>query len=161
MPIDETVLATLADAARLSTAQLEGISQTVLGTALRNVSGANDPAGQIRDMIAYARQYDLTRELAAALLYTGADRPGMQNYLLGKDMVNSTDDSHGNSPHVNALDIVRLENRVGRLEDKFDAMAQKIETYLTRSPLNWSIVGWGIVLAIGAGVALWAVAVVK
>lgn len=161
MPINETVLATLADAARLSTAQLEGISQTVLQTALRNVSNANEPAGQVKDMIAYAAQYGLVRELAAALLYTGADRPGLQNLLLGDgdNMANQEDNSNR---HMGAgLDIVRLENRVGRLEDWRAEITHKVDALLQRAPLNWNIVGWGMALAIAAGALLWAATMVS
>lgn len=162
MPIDETVLAALVDAARLSTAELERISQSTLGTALGQISSASTPAQQAADMSAYAVQYGLVRELAAALLYTGADRPGLQNLLLGDETMNQTEDQRHTA--TNSLDIVRLENRVGRVEDRVgrvengvDTLAQQVQSLLQRTPLNWNIVGWGVVLAILAGVTLWAI----
>lgn len=160
MPIDETVLAALVDAAKLSTAQLERISQTVFSTALGEVSGASTPAQQAADMVAYAAQYDLTEKLAGALLYTGADRPGLQNLLLGSEtMVNQTDDQRNTA--ANSFDIVRLENRVERLSDKLIALEHRVDTFLQRTPLNWNIVVAGIVVAILAGTIMWAIATVN
>ena len=156
MPIDETALLALVDAARLSTAQLERISQTVCGTALGEMSNASTPAQQAKDLITYAGQYGLMNELAAALLYTGADRPGMQRMLLGEKMVNPTEDHDSHK-----LDLIRLENRVERLADKVEALAQRVETALQRAPLNWNIVAWGFVLAVVAGLVIWLAATVN
>lgn len=160
MPIDETALLALVDAARLSTAQLERISQTVMGTALSEMSNASTPAQQAHDLIAYARQYGLLDKLAAGLLYTGADRPGLQNLLLGDGMTtNQTEDQRNTA--VNSFDIVRLENRVERLSDKLLALEHKVDGLLQRAPLNWNIIAWGVMLAILAGVIMWTIATVN
>lgn len=97
MPIDESVLHALAGASKFSSAQLDRIANGVLGTALSSISNESMPERQAQDMIAYAKQYDLLRELAAAFLYTGADKPGLQNLLLGENMtIASGSDNSGN-----------------------------------------------------------------
>ena len=84
MPIDESVLNALSNASKFSSAQLDRIANSVLGASLSSISNESMPERQAQDMIAYAKQYDLLRELAAAFLYTGADKPGLQNLLLGE-----------------------------------------------------------------------------
>lgn len=117
MPLDDSVLQSLATASRLSTAQLDRIAHSVLGGALATISNASTPEQQALDMIEYAHQYDLTRELAAAFLYTGADKPALQNLLLGRENMEDTRPQNVNV----ALDLVKLENRVERMFDKLDA----------------------------------------
>ena len=154
------ILRAMVDSARLSTAELERITQTVMGAALSSISNHSTPAEQAQDLIAYAAQYGLTYKLAAALLYTGADRPGLLNLLFGNETsMNQNDDQRHTSS--SALDIVRLENRVERLSDKLDALAQKVDLLFQRTPLNWNIVIWGIALAILAGAIVWAITVVN
>lgn len=159
MPLDENALNAMAEASRFSNAQLDRICQRVFGSGLVYISQASLPAEQAKDMVTYAKQYDLLTELAAVFLELGSDKPGVQNLLLGDKMVNQTEDQHSIS--VNALDIVRLENRVGRVEDRLDAVIQKVESILQRTPLNWSIVAWGIAFAIMAGLIVWYMAAVR
>ena len=116
MPIDETAVAALVDAARLSTPQLESICQSVLGASVTSISSASLPAQQARDMVTYARQYGLLRELAAAIIYTGADRAGLQNLLLGNEI--GMEDGRSNNV---ALALVKLESKVERMFDRLDA----------------------------------------
>ena len=111
-------------------------------------------------MVTYAKQYGLQRQLAAAIIYTGADRAGLQNLLLGSEaMVNQTEDQRNNA--ANSFDIVRLENRVERLSDKLIALEHKVDSILQRTPLNWNIVVWGIAVAILAGFLVWFMATVN
>lgn len=111
-------------------------------------------------MVTYAKQYGLQRQLAAAIIYTGADRAGLQNLLLGNEaMVNQTEDQRTNA--ANSFDIVRLENRVERLSDKLIALEHKVDSILQRTPLNWNIVAWGIAIAILAGSIMWFMATVN
>lgn len=160
MPVDEDTLSALVDAARLSTPQLESIAQGVLGASVANISNASTPAQQAKDMAVYAKQYGLLRELASAVIQYGSDRAGLQNLLLGSEaMTNQTEDQHGIS--VNALDIVKLDNRVGRLEDKFIALENRVNLFLQRTPLNWNIVAWGIAIAILVGAIVWMIATVN
>jgi len=161
MPLDENVLVALVDAAKLSTNQLENIAQRVLGTSLSTLSSASTPAQQAKDMITYAVQYGLMTELASALLYTGADRPGLQNLLFGNGMSIQTDEQRNTA--VNSLDIVRLENRVGRVEDKVDSLIAQVQSLLSKNtaPLNWNIIGWGVMLALIVGSVVWAIATVN
>ena len=160
MPIDETAVAALVDAARLSTPQLETICQSVLGASVTSISSASLPAEQARDMVTYARQYGLLRELAAAIIYTGADRAGLQNLLLGNDtMVNQTEEQRNSA--ANSFEIVRLENRVERLSDRLIALEHRVDNFLQRTPLNWNIVAWGVAVAIGVGAIVWMIATVN
>lgn len=152
----------MVDAARLSTAQLDRISGSVLGTALINISDASTPTRQAADMVAYAETYGLMNELAAALLYTGADRPGLQNLLLGDGM--STDPQEFN---VKNPDFFRLEMRVGRLEDKHEGLAAMVAEirrdadYRQHLPLNWNIILAGFMLSVMVGVLIWTMATVR
>ena len=68
MPLDENVLQALAGASKFSTAQLDRIANGVLGASLANISNESMPERQAQDMIGYAKQYDLLRELAASLV---------------------------------------------------------------------------------------------
>lgn len=168
VPIDESVLVALVDAAKLSTPQLERIAQSILGTSLVTLSNASTPTAQAKDLITYAVQYDLVRELAAALLYTGADRPGLQNLLLDKNMQHSLSSDDQANASGNSLNLVRLENRVERLADKVDGLVgtvvevqrvvaevQRTVSHRDNMPLNWNIIAWGVMLAIVAGSLVW------
>lgn len=125
MPIDENALSVLVDAARLSTPELERIAQSVLGSSVTSVSDSSTPAEQARDMVTYAKQYGLLRQLAAEIISTGSDRAGLQNLLLGNyDMINP---SEGGQRDSQRIDMIRLEDRVSRNSDKFDALAVKVE----------------------------------
>lgn len=97
MPLDENVLQALASASKFSTAQLDRIANGVLGASLTSISNESMPERQAQDMIGYAKQYDLLRELAAAFLYTGADKPGLQNLLLGENMTMASSDQQSNN----------------------------------------------------------------
>ncbi len=160
MPVDEATLSALVDAARLSTPQLESICQGVLGASIASISSASAPADQAKDMVVYAKQYGLLRQLAAAIIYTGADRAGLQNLLLGNEaMVNQTDDQRNTV--ANSFEIVRLENRVERISDRLTTLEHKVDAFLQRAPLNWNIVAWGIAIAILAGSIIWFMATVN
>lgn len=124
MPIDENVLVALVDAAKLSTPQLERIAQSVLSVSLSELSHASTPAQQARDLITYAVQYDMVRELAAALLYTGADRPGMQNLLLGSDM----ESVGGKQQDSNTYIMLRIENKVDNISLRLDNFEQRMRS---------------------------------
>lgn len=146
MPLDESVLQALASASKFSTAQLNGISNSVLGTALTSISSESTSERQVQDMIAYARQYDLLRELAAAFLYTGADKPGLQNLLLGENMTTASSDQQGNN---GTYIMLRMESKldqalaeqvriaaqvaeVARQQAQFDRRLYTIETVMQR-----------------------------
>lgn len=125
MPIDESVLHALASASRFSSAQLDRIANGVLGASLSNISDESMPERQAQDMIAYAKQYDLLRELAAAFLYTGADRPGLQNLLLGENMTIASGGDRGNSENYIML---RIESKVDNISLRLDNFEQRIRT---------------------------------
>ena len=111
-------------------------------------------------MVVHAKQYGLLRQLAAAIIYTGADRAGLQNLLLGNEaMVNQTDDQRNTV--ANSFEIVRLENRVERISDRLTTLEHKVDAFLQRAPLNWNIVAWGIAIAILAGSIIWFMATVN
>ena len=111
-------------------------------------------------MVTYAKQYGLQRQLAAAIIYAGADRAGLQNLLLGSEaMVNQTDDQRNTV--ANSFEIVRLENRVERISDRLTTLEYKVDAFLQRAPLNWNIVAWGIAIAILAGSIIWFMATVN
>lgn len=124
MPVDEDTLSTLVDAARLSTPQLESIAQSVLGASITSISNASTPAGQARDMVTYAKQYGLLRQLAAAIIYTGADRAGLQNLLLGDENMVSTDDKRDNNTYI----MLRIENKVDNISVRLDSFEQRMRS---------------------------------
>ena len=125
MPLDENVLQALAGASKFSTAQLDRIANGVLGASLANISNASIPERQAQDMIGYAKQYDLLRELAAAFLYTGADKPGLQNLLLGENMTISSSGDRGNSENYIML---RIESKVDNISLRLDNFEQRVRT---------------------------------
>jgi hypothetical protein len=155
--VDEETLSHLVDAARLSTPELENICQSVLGVSVSSISNASTPAQQARDMVVYAGQYGLLRQVAAAIIERGSDRAGLQNLLLGSESMSTQQDDQRN----HGLDIVRLENRVGRLEDRFNELAHQISLMAQRAPLNWTIIIVAIVLAVLAGCGAWLFTVVN
>jgi hypothetical protein len=125
VPLDENVLQALAGASKFSTAQLDRIANGVLGASLANISNASIPERQAQDMIGYAKQYDLLRELAAAFLYTGADKPGLQNLLLGENMTISSSGDRGNSENYIML---RIESKVDNISLRLDNFEQRVRT---------------------------------
>ena len=125
MPLDENVLQALAGASKFSTAQLDRIANGVLGASLANISNESMPERQAQDMIGYAKQYDLLRELAAAFLYTGADKPGLQNLLLGENMTISSSGDRGNSENYIML---RIESKVDNISLRLDNFEQRVRT---------------------------------
>lgn len=125
MPIDENALSTLVDAARLSTPQLESIAQSVLGASISSISDSSTPAGQARDMVTYAKQYGLLRQLAAAIIYTGADRAGLQNLLLGDENMESAGDKRQDN---NTYIMLRIENKVDNISLRIDNFEQRMRT---------------------------------
>ena len=156
----------MVDAARLSTPQLENICQSVLGASITDISNASTPAEQARDMVTYAKQYGELRKLAAGIIDAGSGRAGLQNLLLGNETMNQTEDQRHTA--ANSIEIVRLENRVGRVEDKLSSLEnnlnnfeRKIEAFLQRTPLNWNIVAWGVAVAIIVGSIVWMIATVN
>ena len=125
MPVDENALSTLVDAARLSTPQLESIAQGVLGASVTSISNASTPSGQARDMVTYAKQYGLLRQLAAAIIYTGADRAGLQNLLLGDENMESAGDKRQDN---NTYIMLRIENKVDNISLRIDNFEQRMRT---------------------------------
>ncbi len=114
----------MASASRFSTAQLDNIANSVLSTHLASISNETTPDRQAQDMIAYARQYDLLRELAAAFLSTGADKPGLQNLILGENMTIASGD-RGNSENYIML---RIESKVDNISLRLDNFEQRIRS---------------------------------
>ena len=56
--------------------------------------------------------YELVRELAASVLYNGADRPALQNFLLGDDVTNTGDGQHdGNLSYA----MLRIESKLDQV----------------------------------------------
>lgn len=138
MPVDESTLASLVDAARLSTAQMESIAQSVLGASITQISNASTPAGQARDMVTYAKQYGLLRQLAAAIIYTGADRAGLQNLLLGDENVETGNDKRSNG---DTYIMLRIENKVDNISlrlDNFEQRMRSVEAAQAPKPISAS-----------------------
>lgn len=148
-------------AAAFTPAELESLCQAVFGTALNGITTATDASEQADAIVAFAIQYGLVRELADIVLWQSARRPAVQNLLLSDDMSIPTDGQQGLQNQPNPMDIIRLENRVERLSDKVDVLAHKVDMLLQRAPLNWNIVGWGIVVAVAAGTLSWALSLVN
>ncbi len=123
MPPTPARLHELLLASGFTTAQLSGITQSSMGTALEAITPATDPAEQVRAIVAFAGRYELIRELTATVLSAGSDRPALQNLLLDDNM--SLED--GRTAQSTALDLVRLENKVDR---QFDRMDSKMEATL-------------------------------
>ena len=123
MPVDENALATLGDAARLSSAQLESICQSVLGGSVSLFSNASLPAEQARDIGRYAKQYGLLRELAAAIIMTGSDRAGLQNLLLGDENMEV-----GGKQQDNTYIMLRIENKLDNISMRIDSFEQRLRT---------------------------------
>lgn len=73
-------------------------------------------------MVTYAKQYGLLRQLAAAIIYTGADRAGLQNLLLGDENMVSTDDKRDNNTYI----MLRIENKVDNISVRLDSFEQRM-----------------------------------
>jgi hypothetical protein len=153
--MDENVLVAMVDAARLSTTQLDRIAQSVLGTALSNISNKTLPSEQARDLIAYAAQYDLTRQVASAFLQIGADSPALQNLLLdGSSMTVQSSGGSGEPSVYWAIrietkldqvlaDLARQANEQTRLTQEQASLSKRLGSIEERSqtaPLNWNII---------------------
>lgn len=124
MPVDEDTLSALVDAARLSTSQLETVCQQVLGASITQISNASTPAQQAKDMVVYARQYGLLRQLAAAIIYTGADRAGLQNLLLGDESMEQGSKQQDGNTYI----MLRIENKLDNISLRLDNFEQRMRT---------------------------------
>lgn len=76
-------------AAGFSSRELGIIAESSMGTALDGVTQAKEPTEQAIALVQFAEHYGLLPSLRRAVLYTGADRPGLQNLLLGNNMESS------------------------------------------------------------------------
>ena len=119
--LDAGTLKSLVAAGRLSTLQLERICQAYFAQSLTLISGASTPDQQAEDMIAYAIQYHLTRELASGLLAATVESPAVQNLLLSD--TNLTPEPNGTNGNYN---LMRLENRLDRIGEKLDAIDRRL-----------------------------------
>lgn len=76
-------------------------------------------------MVNYAKQYGLLRQLAAAIIYTGADRAGLQNLLLGDENMESAGDKRQDN---NTYIMLRIENKVDNISLRLDNFEQRMRT---------------------------------
>ena len=108
-------------------AELERITQQSMGTGLTAITTSDNAETQARDVVNYAEDYNLIRELTATVLAAGCDKPVLQNILLDDAM--TLEDTKGNAQSTaTALDLIRLENKVERM---FDSMNSKLEAALS------------------------------
>lgn len=75
-------------------------------------------------MVTYAKQYGLLRQLAAAIIYTGADRAGLQNLLLGEDMEQAGSKQQDSNTYI----MLRIENKVDNISLRLDNFEQRMRT---------------------------------
>ena len=102
-------------AAGFTSENLGVIAQSVLGTSLSAITDKQDPLGQAVALIDFAQRYELVRELARSVLYNGAERPALQNYLLGdlgNDMTSSGDGQQNGSLNYAML---RIESKLDQV----------------------------------------------
>ena len=119
--LDAGTLRAIVEAGRLSTLQLERICQAYFGQALSLISGATTPDKQAEDMIAYAVQYHLTRELATGILSATVDSPAVQNLLLDGTLATPEQSGNGNS-----YNLLRLEGRLERIAERLDSIDRRL-----------------------------------
>lgn len=135
-PLDAEVLRAIVRAGRLSTAQLNRMCHSTFGQDLATISNASIPEQQAEEMIAFAVQYGLTRELAAALLNVTSESPAVQNLLLG-------DMAENNQAGQNHYQLLRVEQKLDRMGERLENMERRmmaIEAAQVRQPVpanNW------------------------
>lgn len=84
-------------AAGFTSRELGIIAESALGTSLDGITQEAEPQRQAIALIQFAEKHEMVRDLRRVVLYTGADRPALQNLLLSEDMtIASGSDSSGN-----------------------------------------------------------------
>lgn len=115
-------------AAAFTSDNLSVIAQSVLGTSLSAITDKSDPIGQAVALIDFAERYEMVRPLAASVLYNGADRPALQNYLLGNDMTNSGDGQRDGGLNYAMLRIESKLDQVLADQARLDRRLSAVET---------------------------------
>lgn len=110
-------------AAGFSSRELGIIAETSMGTALDGVTQATEPNEQALALVQFAERYGLLPNLRRAVLYTGADRPALQNLLLGNDM-ESVSGRQQDSDGMYAR--LRMEAKLDRLIEEMQRNSQQL-----------------------------------
>lgn len=100
-------------AAAFTSRELGIIADSVLGTSLDGITQETDPQQQAISLIQFAEKHEMVRDLRRAVLYTGADRPAMQNFLLGEDMTSQGSSERDNSQANYAM--LRIESKLDQV----------------------------------------------
>lgn len=120
MPPSEAALLAIVDAARFSSAQLARIASTALGVELSSISNAPTPHEQAADIVNYAAQYGLIKELASIMLQLAADVPAAQNHIFGDNVAETSN-----------IDVLRIEAKLDRILERmqeFDRRLRDVES---------------------------------
>lgn len=120
MPPSEAALLAIVDAARFSSAQLARIASTALGVELSSISNAHTPHEQAADIVNYAAQYGLIKELASIMLQLAADVPAAQNHIFGDNVAETSN-----------IDVLRIEAKLDRILERmqeFDRRLRDVES---------------------------------
>jgi uncharacterized protein YdcH (DUF465 family) len=120
MPPSEAALLAIVDAAKFSSAQLARIASTALGVELSSISNAPTPHEQAADIVNYAAQYGLIKELASIMLQLAADVPAAQNHIFGDNVAETSN-----------IDVLRIEAKLDRILERmqeFDRRLRDVES---------------------------------
>jgi len=99
-----------------------------MGTALDGVTQASEPAEQALALVQYADRYGLLANLRRAVLYTGADRPALQNLLLGGEPVLSNDNSQPSLTYI----ITNMDRKLDQVITEQNRQAQITASVIQR-----------------------------
>lgn len=114
-------------AAGFSSRELGIIAESSMGTALDGVTQATDPVEQALALVQFADRYGLLANLRRAVLYTGADRPALQNLLLGEFSMNGGD----GQPNLTYI-ITNIDRKLDQVLTEQNRQAQTIAGVIQR-----------------------------
>lgn len=129
MELSKEILSGLFDAAALSRSQLERLVSSEFGSALPSISNSSTLDGVIEDIIDYAVDYGLTRQVASIVIQYAADRPGLQNWL--QEKMPEREISSGNGGYQSALWTLRIENKIDLMLAEQARQATQIQSIIS------------------------------
>lgn len=115
-------------AAGFTSRELGIIAETSMGTTLDGVTQATDPAEQALALVQFAERYGLLANLRRAVLYTGADRPALQNLLLGGESSMNGGDGQPNLTYI----ITNIDRKLDQVITEQNRQAQTIAGVIQR-----------------------------
>lgn len=100
-------------AAGFTSRELGIIAERALGASLDGITQESEPQQQAIALVEFAEKHGMERELRSAVLSGGADRPALQNLLMGEHMTSQESGERDNNQANYAM--LRIESKLDQV----------------------------------------------